>query len=100
MLTLTANARTAIEVLTAPTSGAPPGTGVRIAATQDTNSSAGTALTMTITPTPEPDDQVMTDAGARVFLDSAAAQLLDEQTLDAELDDAKGGVSFFVRGGT
>lgn len=96
MLTLTDNARIAIEVLTAPTSGAPPGAGVRIAAAEDAPVGAGTALTMAITPAPEPDDEIMNDAGARVFLDTAAAQILDDQTLDAEIDQSSG-VSFFVR---
>lgn len=95
MLTLTENARTAIEALTAPTSGAPPGAGIRIAAAKDAPAGIGTALTMEVTETPESADEVMDSAGARVFLDSTAAQILDDQTLDASIDEARG-VSFFL----
>lgn len=98
MLTLTNNARDAIEALTGPQGGAPPGAGVRIAAAQDAPAApagAGPDLTLTVTRAPEPDDKVLDDGHARVFLDAGAAQMLEDQTLDAQVDPAQG-VSFFL----
>ncbi len=40
-------------------------------------------LTIGIAPEPAPDDQVIEDGGARVFVDSEAAPLLDNVQLDA-----------------
>ena len=37
---------------------------------------------------PEPGDQVLEQDGARVYLDEGAAQMLDDQTLDAAVDES------------
>ena len=98
MLTLTSNARNAIEALTGPQGGAPPGAGVRIAVAQDAPAmpnGAQASLTLTVARAPEPDDKVLDDGNARVFLDTGAAQMLHNQTLDAQVDPAQG-VSFFL----
>ena len=98
MLTLTNSARNAIEALTDPQGGAPPGAGVRIAVAQDTPATPnGTKapLTLTVAVAPEPDDKVLDDGDARVFLDASAAQMLHDKTLDAQVDPAQG-VSFFL----
>jgi len=77
MLTMTENAVTEIRNLTE-LPEAPQGGGVRIA----TDQTAG-GLTMSLAATPAEDDTVLDTDGARLFLDSTAATLLDDKTLDA-----------------
>jgi Fe-S cluster assembly iron-binding protein IscA len=66
----------------------PEGAGLRIA----TDQSAG-ALQLTVAPAPQEGDQVVDNAGARLFLDTDAALLLDDKALDATMDD-QGAVQF------
>ncbi len=94
MLTLTDEARLAIQSLTAPVESAP-GAGVRIAANAPADGQ-GQELALTVATDPQPGDQVVDDAGARVFLDPTAAQILDEQTLDVQVDTAAQQVNFFL----
>lgn len=47
------------------------------------------------TATPEAGDQVVESGGARVFLEETAAQTLDAQVLDAQVDE-NGGVQFSI----
>jgi iron-sulfur cluster assembly protein len=94
MLTLTDDARTAIQSLSA-TPGAPPEAGIRIAATPSPNG-AGPSLELGVAAAPEPGDQVMDDSGARLFLDPVAAASLENQKLDAQIDPAAQEVSFFI----
>ena len=94
MLTLTDNAQFAIRSLTG-SEAAPDGAGVRIATTPGSDGSAP-ELALAIVPEPAPGDQVVDNDGARVYLDSAAAIMLDEQTLDASVDTAAQEVNFFV----
>lgn len=89
MLTLTDNAVSAIRDLTAEQK-VPEGAVLRIA----TDPSAG-ALTLNLVQQPALGDQVVENAGAQVFLDSDAAQLLDDKVLDAAVDP-QGGVQFAV----
>jgi Fe-S cluster assembly iron-binding protein IscA len=56
---------------------------------------AGAALTLTLAEEPAQGDQVVDSAGARIFLDSEAAQLLDDKALDAAVNP-QGGVQFAV----
>jgi Fe-S cluster assembly iron-binding protein IscA len=56
--------------------------GLRIAA-----ASGGERLSATPAGNPEAGDQVVENGGARVFLDAGAAERLDDQVLDAVLDD-------------
>jgi iron-sulfur cluster assembly protein len=44
---------------------------------------------------PARDDQVLDEAGARIFLDPEAAQLLDDKALDAAVDQ-QGAVQFGI----
>jgi Fe-S cluster assembly iron-binding protein IscA len=44
---------------------------------------------------PEPGDQIVEEAGARLFLEKSAATMLDDKVLDAVVDD-QGGVQFAV----
>jgi iron-sulfur cluster assembly protein len=89
MLTLTDNAVLAIRDLTTQET-VPEGAGLRIA-----TDPAGAALTLTLAEEPAQGDQVVDSAGARIFLDSEAAQLLDDKALDAAVDP-QGGVQFAV----
>jgi Fe-S cluster assembly iron-binding protein IscA len=89
MLTLTENAVTVIRNLT-DQQEVPEGAGLRIA----TDESAG-ALTLSLATEPEDGDQVLDASGARLFLDSEAAELLDDKALDAAVDP-QGAVQFAV----
>jgi iron-sulfur cluster assembly protein len=80
MLTLTDNAVHVIRDLTTRPE-VPAGAGLRIA----TDQSAG-ALTLALAAQPAHDDQVVDEAGARIFLDPEAAQLLDDKALDAAVE--------------
>lgn len=87
MLTVTNNAAAAIRSLTSQPD-IPEGAGLRIASDQ----SAG-ALQLSVAPAPEQGDQVVDDSGARLFLDTDAALLLDDKALDATMDE-QGGIQF------
>lgn len=90
MLTLTENASTIIKNLTDHTVIAEDA-GLRISSSgQDSRN-----LTVDVTPAPEPEDQVVENAGARVFLEENAASVLADKVLDAQLDD-EGGVRFAI----
>ncbi|HEY2949835.1 MAG TPA: adhesin [Micromonosporaceae bacterium] len=89
MITLTDNAVAVIHNLTEQPE-VPDGAGLRIA----TDTSAG-QLTLTVAPEPMTGDQVLDSAGARLFLDEAAAELLDDKSLDATIDDG-GRVQFML----
>jgi iron-sulfur cluster assembly protein len=93
VLTLTDNAREAIHALT---DEGPPSCGVRIATAASSTNGASPAVSLAIAPAPEADDEVLDDDGARVFLQPAAAQMLGEQTLDAQVDHRAQQVEFFV----
>jgi Fe-S cluster assembly iron-binding protein IscA len=80
MLTLTDNAVAAIRNLTGQQQ-VPDGAGLRIAA----DDSAG-SLTLTLAPAPADGDEILDASGARLFLDSDAAVLLDDKALDAAVD--------------
>jgi Fe-S cluster assembly iron-binding protein IscA len=87
MLAVTDNAVALIRDLTGQQQ-VPDGAGLRIA----TDPSAG-SLTLSLVPEPREGDQVLDASGARLFLDSQAAQLLDDKALDAAVD-AEGAVQF------
>ncbi|HET8980921.1 MAG TPA: iron-sulfur cluster biosynthesis family protein [Solirubrobacteraceae bacterium] len=89
MLALTPDATQMIEQILE-RSDIPDGAGIRIATTEtssDGNSAgAATHLEMFIAPEPEVADQVIENAGARVFVDDRLADLLDDKQLDAAVD--------------
>jgi len=89
MLTLTENASTIITNLTQQP-GAPEGGGLRI-----TSDSPEPGLAVTTASGAEPGDQVVTEQGATVYLDEAAAELLDDKVLDASLTQ-EGKVEFAI----
>ena len=89
MLAVTDNAATAIRDITSQ-DAVPPGSGLRIAADE-----GGTALTLSLVAKPLDGDEVVNWAGARLFLDHVAAQLLTDKELDVTVDPS-GDVQFEV----
>jgi len=88
MLALTESAADAIrEIVTAPE--VPEGAGLRIA-TQP-GSEQAEVLEVMIAAMPAENDQVMDDDGARVFVEAAAAELLDDKLLDARVEGTRVG---------
>ena len=95
MLTLTPDATQVIEqILASPE--APDGAGLRIDATPPVsdNGAASEALELRITvaPGPDGDDEVIEEAGARVFVEDSVSDLLADKTLDATVQET--GVEF------
>jgi iron-sulfur cluster assembly protein len=89
MLAVTENATSVIRQLTDHPE-LPDGAGLRMASTDETPN-----LTVSPVGTPEEGDQVVENGGARVFLASEAADILEDKVLDARVNDA-GGVEFLV----
>ena len=83
MLTLTENASTIVKDLTAQQGGADT-SGVRISAE---NPEQG-GLLLSAADQPQPGDQTISKDGAVVYLDTVASTQLEDQVLDASLDDA------------
>ncbi|MFC4145718.1 iron-sulfur cluster biosynthesis family protein [Micromonospora mangrovi] len=81
MLTMTENAVMVIRDLAAQQDVAEGG-GLRIAADTDAGS-----LSIELVPQPVQGDQVVDTQGARIFLDADAAELLNETSVDASVDD-------------
>jgi iron-sulfur cluster assembly protein len=90
VLTLTENASTVVKTIVDQSVEAQEA-GLRIS--QDAVDSP--ALHVIPTEAPQPGDQVLEEAGARVFLEETAAQTLDDQVLDAQVDES-GGVQFSI----
>ena len=97
MLTLTEAAKEMVRDMVS-AGDAPEGSGLRIAAAHDED--GGPALSLELANEPAEGDQVLDEDGTRVFLEPAAASLLDDKVLDAErhddhyhfrLDDQEGG---------
>lgn len=81
MLTMTDNAVLVIRDLTEQQDVAEVG-GLRIAA----DAAAG-SLSIELVPQPVQGDQVVDNQGARIFLDADAAQLLNDTSVDAVVDE-------------
>ncbi|HYX86833.1 MAG TPA: hypothetical protein VE777_17825 [Gaiellales bacterium] len=92
MLTLTDNATQAIEgILTRP--DVPDGAGIRIAPAMPTvTEPEATGLQVSVAEAPDETDQVVVDRGARVFMDAAVADDLEDKMLDVSVGSQ--GVSF------
>ncbi|WP_028926045.1 hypothetical protein [Pseudonocardia acaciae] len=78
MLAITENAAQAINALVS-RGEMPEGSGARIAADD-----AGQGLELALVPGPAADDAVVQGAGATVYLEPGAAQVLGDKTLDVE----------------
>lgn len=86
MLALTENATTIVkQVVGGPE--ADDAAGLRITGTPETQ------LAVTAVAGSEPDDLIVNQDGATIYLDSGAAQALDDKVLDAGVDDS-GNVQF------
>lgn len=81
MLTMTENAVMVIRDLALQQDVAEGG-GLRIAADTDAGS-----LSIELVPQPTQGDQVVDNQGARIFLDADAAELLNDTSVDASVDD-------------
>ncbi|MFC8614903.1 HesB/IscA family protein [Micromonospora purpureochromogenes] len=81
MLTMTDNAVLVIRDLALQQDVAQDG-GLRIAADTDAGS-----LTIELVPEPAQGDKVVDNQGARIFLDPDAAELLEDTSVDAVVDD-------------
>lgn len=87
MLTLTDTAAEAIRgIVAAPE--LPDGAGLRIATQPDAEQ---TALEVSVAESPAETDQVVAEAGARVFVEAEAVPLLDDKLLDAEIEGTRVG---------
>ena len=93
MLTLTSGAVQVIRTVTA-NPELPPDTGIRIEPGND----GSDALRLSVASAPEAGDQIVEEEGARVYLESNVATLLDDKTLDAEVDQ-QGDVAFTIAEG-
>ena len=90
MLTLTDGAVTAIRSLTSQPE-LPVQTGLRIVAQGEGEAS----LQLALTEGPVAGDQVVEEGGARVFVEPAAAAVLEDKALDAEVNE-QGSVAFSI----
>ena len=88
MLTLTQNARTAVETL-ASRADLPPEGGLRIAE-QDSGS-----FELALVAGPDPDDVVVAHGDARVYVDERTSRTLEDQELDVEATGT--GTTFTLR---
>jgi iron-sulfur cluster assembly protein len=89
VLDLTPNATNVIKDLTTHPD-IPRGSGLRIAPAPDGSGE----LQLSLQAEPVPGDHVIDNEGARVFLEPATANLLADQTLDAQVSD--GGAGFYL----
>ncbi|MBO0979300.1 Fe-S cluster assembly protein HesB [Microbacterium sp. SD291] len=94
MLTLTDNATAIVTTLVNRQSDAVDA-GLRIHTAAAEEPDGASRFSVLVAEHPEPQDQVLELAGARVFLEEAAAIALDDKVLDAGVDD-QGAVSFAV----
>jgi iron-sulfur cluster assembly protein len=87
VLTLTDRAAETIRALTSQP-GAPADTGLRMSLKGNADGSLALSLQGR-----QPDDAVVEEAGARVYLQQQAADMVEDSELDAQVDD-EGRVSF------
>jgi Fe-S cluster assembly iron-binding protein IscA len=87
VLAITETAADAIRgIVTAP--GLPEGAGLRIAHAEDEQAST---LEVSVADLPDDSDQVLDEAGARVFLEDAVVEMLDDKLLDAQIEGTRVG---------
>jgi iron-sulfur cluster assembly protein len=84
MLTLTDSAKEMVREIVE-TGDATEGSGLRIATTEDADGEPG--LRLEVATAPVEGDQVVDQDGTRVFLEPAAASLLDDKVLDVQRHD-------------
>lgn len=85
MLALTQDATETIEgILAGPE--VPDGAGLRIAATNPSDGDVPSALQVRLAAGPDDHDEVIEEAGARVFVEDAVTEFLDDKLLDVDRD--------------
>jgi len=95
VLTLTDRAAAAIATLTQQSDLPDESAGLRIVAHGAAQDSGRGELSLSLSQSPHGGDEVVESGTARVFLETEAAQALDDQQLDATVD-ADGGVKFLI----
>jgi len=88
VLTITDTAAEAIRGIVAETE-LPDGAGLRIATVAGNGGDA--ALEVSVAETPAATDQVVSESGARVFVEADAVELLDDKQLDAQIEGTRVG---------
>jgi Fe-S cluster assembly iron-binding protein IscA len=94
MLTLTPTAAEAVRTLVAGTEVADDTGGLRIAPGE---SSDGPALSLALVDAPQTTDQSIESEGAQVYLEPTVAQMLDDKTLDARVEEGQVRFGLFDR---
>src|SRR5262249_26398098 len=82
VLALTDNAVEAVKGIISSSAGDAEGGGMRLIAEQDGKE---TRFKLSVVPMPAEDDEVIEEHGARVFLETKAASLLDDKVFDASI---------------
>ena len=90
MLTLTEGAAEAVKSIVSSSPNVPETAGLRISEQESEGGEARFQLSLVEAPLAE--DEVIEENGARIFLESDAAQDLDDKVLDAAIDET--GVQF------
>ncbi|GAB2834894.1 iron-sulfur cluster biosynthesis protein [Lentzea nigeriaca] len=93
MLEVTPMAAEVINELTSQSAATDDGVGLRFALAADHNSQA--ALELSLSEAADGDQVVTADAGAKVIMEPAAAQYLDDKVLDVR-QDAEGNPAFAI----
>lgn len=90
MLTITDTAAEAIRgIVAAPE--LPEGAGLRIATQHESDPAHPGTLEVSVAESPADTDQVVSEAGARVFVEADAVPLLDDKLLDAQIEGTRVG---------
>lgn len=90
MLAITDTAAEAIRgIVAAPE--LPDGAGLRIATVTHAEGEAAAALEVSVAENPAENDQVVSESGARVFVEAEAIPLLDDKLLDAQIEGTRVG---------
>jgi iron-sulfur cluster assembly protein len=92
-LTITHEAAEAIDMVVHSAPEAPDTAGLRIA--RGTSPDGQEGLALSVADGPEPDDAIVEAEGTPVFLESEAAEMLDDKVLDAEMQGDQ--VGFLLR---
>jgi Fe-S cluster assembly iron-binding protein IscA len=98
MLMVTENAGQAIESIVA-NAKMSDGSGLRIDAPDQSPASpdrSGVALQLEVTSQPAEQDQVVSEGGAKVFVSSKAAPMLDDKVLDVRVSEDRDRVQFVI----
>jgi Fe-S cluster assembly iron-binding protein IscA len=88
MLEISSEAAEAIRGILA-SDGVPDGAALRISAEPGPEPDASSGFAVTVMESPLPDDQVVASEDVEVCIEPVAAEMLDDQQLDASVSDGK-----------